>query len=67
MVAFETLERCDVDYVTITDAQASQATAALLDHDITTTPSGAAGFAFIRDTTFASGARPLAIVSEGFV
>jgi diaminopropionate ammonia-lyase len=67
MVAFETLERCDVDYVTITDTQASQATAALLDHDINTTPSGAAGYAFIQDASFASGARPLAIVSEGFV
>ena len=70
-VAFYALERCDVEYVTITDEMAKEAAKALEMLDISSTPSGVAGFAALREQIKAGdmpdGFKPLVIISEGQV
>lgn len=68
IVAWDVLERCDVRYATISDAEGTAAAEALAGLGIDTTPSGAAGFGALAkrpsradDQTF----RPLVIISEG--
>ena len=70
-VAFYALERCDVEYVTITDIQAAGAAKLLEGMGLSSTPSGVAGFAALKEQ-IASGApsndfKPLVIISEGQV
>lgn len=65
IIAFEMLEQCNVEYVTISDGSAQLATNILRERGIQTTPSGAAGVAFFRDLGLNDQARPLAIISEG--
>lgn len=65
MIAFEMLEQCDVEYVTVSDVDAQRATNNLKKRSLQTTPSGAAGLAFFQDFDFDDQARPLAIISEG--
>ncbi|MDA8586914.1 pyridoxal-phosphate dependent enzyme [Rhodobacteraceae bacterium] len=65
MIAFEVLEQCDVEYVTISDASAQRATIDLKECGIKTTPSGAAGVAFFKGSRLGNQARLLAIISEG--
>lgn len=69
IVAWRTLERCNVSYETISDDEGNAAARDLSASGIATTPSGAAGFAALRKQlpkldNF-TGFRPLVIVSEG--
>jgi len=67
IVAWQTLERVSVKYVTVTDSEAEDAAQHLQKRGMPTTPSGAAGFAALLKVssydpeTF----QPLIIVSEG--
>lgn len=68
ILAFDLLERSNVNYMTVSDEEAEQAVAKLAEDGIATTPSGAAGFAgqiksFSKDQR--DGYSPLIIVSEG--
>ncbi len=69
IVAWHTLERCDVSYETISDAEGDAAARALSASGTATTPSGAAGYAALRKQLPKlrdfSGLRPLVIISEG--
>jgi diaminopropionate ammonia-lyase len=65
MIAFEMLEKCDVQYAVISDSEAQQATDDLKNYGVYTTPSGAAGVAVIKGLALSDQARPLAIISEG--
>ncbi|WP_323768543.1 pyridoxal-phosphate dependent enzyme [Marinovum sp.] len=69
IVAWSVLERCDVRYETLSEAEAQAATEALATQGLETTPSGAAGYAALckaHGERRGSGAdRPLVIVSEG--
>lgn len=71
IVAFAALQRCDADYIAVSDAEAAEAARSLEAHGFTTTPSGAAGFAAVlasqRREEVDSGFRPLVIVTEGAV
>ncbi len=70
-VAFYALERCDVEYVTITDEIAKEAAKTLEMLGIASTPSGVAGVAALREQIKAGdlldGFKPLVIISEGQV
>lgn len=65
LVAFEALQQADVQYVTISDDSAQSAADTLRKHGINTSPSGAAGLAFIRQLDLPDRTRALAIISEG--
>ncbi len=69
IVAWSVLERCDVRYETLSDAEGQAATDRLAALGMATTPSGAAGYgALCKRTTDTSGAaniRPLVFISEG--
>ena len=71
IVAFAALENACVEYMEVSDEEAAGAARALEGHGITTTPSGAAGYAAILASGLlqasASSYRPLAIVTEGAV
>lgn len=67
LLAFQALSQCDVQYLTISDSEASNAVLALGYYGLQTTPSGAAGFAaWQRDRALdrTDGIRPLVIMSE---
>lgn len=69
IVAWHTLERCDVSYVTVSEQDAKEATHTLQHIGIASTPSGAAGLGalmkYLRDHTNMADMRPLVIVTEG--
>lgn len=69
IVAWHVLERCDVAYETLTDAEAEAAARAVTALGLATTPSGAAGYGALTKRPPPPGAagpsRPLVIVSEG--
>ena len=67
LLSFDTLARSDVEYLAISDEEASAAVTALGRSGLRTTPSGAAGFAgWQRDLALdqAAGRAPLVILSE---
>lgn len=73
LVAFHALEKAHVSYVTISDKEALDATHTLLEHNIDTTPSGAAGLAGllkvhqtnkIKNHSLNNNFHPLIIVTE---
>ncbi|MES0808244.1 diaminopropionate ammonia-lyase [Roseibium sp. SCPC15] len=69
IVAWNTLEKCDVRFVTLTENEGEAAARAVTELGIATTPSGAAGYAAlcrqIQEGVSGAGFRPLVIVSEG--
>lgn len=69
IVAWATLERCGVRYDTLSEEEGETAAADVSSLGMTTTPSGAAGYAALRkeDASITTGAgfRPLIIISEG--
>ena len=68
VVAFEALERCNVRYVALSEAEGIEASRAVTALGIGTTPSGAAGYgAWIKDEKagVASSGVPLILVTEG--
>lgn len=69
ILAHAILQRCDVDFMTVSDQEAVAAVDVLGASGPCTTPSGAAGFAAIiqlqRSGNICSADRPLAIVTEG--
>ena len=69
IVAWHTLERCDVSYVTVSEQDAKKATDTLQNFGIASTPSGAAGLGalmtYLRDHSNTADLRPLVIVTEG--
>lgn len=67
LIAFNALERSAVCYMTVSDAQASDAASKLTELGFATTPSGAAGFAARNALQLQKHALPLIIVSEGVV
>ncbi len=63
LIAFDTLRRCEVEYQTVSDAEAVAGQHDLdLNYGIMTTPSGAAGFAAFRAS---ASHRALVIATEG--
>ena len=66
IVAWDTLEKCQVSYETVTDVQATEAAQQVTQFGIPTTPSGAAGFAALiqNDYKLNPSYRPLIIISE---
>lgn len=64
LIAFTALEKADVDYVTVSDAEAEAATVQLSKLGLNTTPSGAAGYAALQRTNLPEQAIPLVIVTE---
>ena len=64
LVAWQTLEKCDVSYQTISDDEAEQAATKVSKLGIATTPSGAAGFAAMI-TTDKTPSNPLVFITEG--
>ncbi|CTQ77508.1 pyridoxal-phosphate dependent enzyme [Roseibium alexandrii] len=68
MLAFEILRETADNYIQITDEEAQTAADVLEKLDVSkTTPSGAAGFAALRQMALPVSARPLIVVSEGAV
>lgn len=67
LIAFAALEHADVDYVTVSDAQADAATVGLSKLGLNTTPSGAAGYAALQRQYLPKHAIPLVIVTEGLL
>ena len=71
MVAWHTLEQCQVTYVTLTDNAAQAGADAMSAMGLPTTPSGAAGFTALQQQlasgSQAEGFLPLVIISEGQV
>lgn len=68
MLAFEILQETADTYIQITDEEAQTAADVLAKLDVPkTTPSGAAGFAALRQMAPPVSARPLMVVSEGAV
>lgn len=68
IVAWHVLERCDVRYATLTEAEGEAAARAVAALGLDTTPSGAAGYgALLKQPPAPSGraSRPLVIISEG--
>lgn len=69
IVAWQVLERCDVRYETLSEAEGLAAAQAVRDLGLTTTPSGAAGYGALckraRQQESAKETRPLVIISEG--
>jgi len=67
VIAFDILQRSNVDYAEVSDAEALAATKLLSDYICATTPSGAAGFAaWIKESAAGKckGKSPLIILSE---
>ncbi|MEM6940943.1 MAG: pyridoxal-phosphate dependent enzyme [Pseudomonadota bacterium] len=65
IVAFETLERCDVRYITLSEDEGAQAAHELQRLGIATTPSGAAGFGGLaKDGQVSPDHHPLIIATE---
>ncbi len=68
MLAFEILQETADTYIQISDEEAQTAADVLAKLDVPkTTPSGAAGFAALRQMALSVSARPLIVVSEGAV
>jgi len=71
LVAWQTLENCDVSYVTVTDKQASAGAAQMTAMGVATTPSGGAGFTALKlavtELQKKDNFLPLVIVTEGKV
>jgi diaminopropionate ammonia-lyase len=71
MVAWHTLEQCDVSYVTLTDTEGQAGADQMTAMGVATTPSGAAGFTALNkmldDLSSQAGFLPLVIISEGQV
>ncbi len=65
IVAWAALERCDVRYAVLSDAEAQNASTTLSAQGLATTPSGAAGYGALCKQPPRMAARPLVIVSEG--
>ena len=69
LLAHDTLQRCDVDYVTVSGASAEEAARDLDAKGLSTTPSGAAGLAGLKQWQAVQPepamARPLILVTEG--
>lgn len=68
ILAFDVLERSNVEYLAVSDEEAEQAVAKLAEDGIATTPSGAAGLAGLIKSLpddRGDGYSPLIIVSEG--
>jgi diaminopropionate ammonia-lyase len=65
LIARAIFERCDVEYLQVGDDAATRAAATLEQHGLSTTPSGAAGFAALTGQGETPGPRPpLVIVTE---
>jgi diaminopropionate ammonia-lyase len=67
ILALEILQVMADKFVTISDTQAQDAAEELSKLDIRTTPSGAAGVAALNASKIEPNARPLVIITEGFV
>lgn len=71
MVAWHTLEQCDVTYVTLTDEEGQAGADQMTAMGVATTPSGAAGFTaltkMLGEVSDQAGFLPLVIISEGQV
>jgi len=71
MVAWHTLEQCDVSYVTLTDEEGQAGADQMTAMGVATTPSGAAGFTaltkVVDDLSAQADFLPLVIISEGQV
>jgi diaminopropionate ammonia-lyase len=69
IVALQTLARCAVSYIVLSEQEGLAASSAITDLGIPTTPSGAAGFGgFLQQQgqhALGRGAKPLIIVTEG--
>jgi diaminopropionate ammonia-lyase len=65
LIAFGIFERTGVNYMTVTDEQATDAANRLTAMGLATTPSGAAGYAALK--VYGEADRPLVIVTEGAV
>jgi diaminopropionate ammonia-lyase len=65
IIAHGIMQRCDVDFILVSDAEAAEAAAWLGRHGLATTPSGAAGLAGL--VKHGACALPLVIVTEGAV
>lgn len=65
VLAHAVLERCEVDYATVSDAAAQTAAGHLAFAGLSTTPSGAAGFAALLANAPPAESRPLVILTEG--
>lgn len=69
IVAWDVLERCDVNYETLSEEEGMAAAEAVTALGISTTPSGAAGYGALHKRTTEQGnakeTRPLVIISEG--
>ena len=65
LIALNILAKSDVEYVTVSDGEASKATKKLAQNEMYTTPSGAAGFAGLRKYNLPLDAQPLVIITEG--
>lgn len=65
LIAFDSLQRDADAFVTISDTEATAATAVLADQGIPTTPSGAASFAALSKMDIDHSSRCLVIVTEG--
>ena len=67
VIAFDTLERSNVEYAAISDAQAQAAVELLAQHNLATTPSGAAGLAaWLKEKALGKnrGNSPLIVMTE---
>ncbi len=65
LIAYQALEQDADVFVTITDEEASAAAAVLADHDLPTTPSGAASFAGVSKINPGIKSRCLVVITEG--
>ncbi len=65
LFAYQALEQDADVFVTITDEEASAAAAVLADHDLPTTPSGAASFAGVSKINPGINSRCLVVITEG--
>ena len=65
LIALNILAKIDVEYLTVCDDEAGDATEKLAEMEIHTTPSGAAGFAGLRKYNLPINALPLIIITEG--
>jgi diaminopropionate ammonia-lyase len=65
LIALNILAKIDVEYLTVCDDEADDATEKLAEMEIHTTPSGAAGFAGLRKYHLPINAQPLIIITEG--
>lgn len=67
VLAYAVLARCEVEYATVSDAAAQTAADHLALAGLSTTPSGAAGFAALLVAAPRAEARPLIILTEGLL